>query len=464
MKLSRDALTFYLSRIIIAALALGAHIYFVRVLGAAGIGVFYLFLSLFRISYQSTSEGIGIGIAKLTAEKGESYLVSGALLMLPVLTVFTGLVFLLQPYINSYVGIGTAAYYLVTAIWASAFSESLFSQVRGEEKVGKAGLIDSAGKTVEVVAQVALVFIGWQVNGLLTGFVLGYVARVFLFNFQRDFRLHFPSLDRVKTILEFSRSSYLDNIISGRPMWVDLLIIGLLLEQFDAGIYGTVWRIVFVVVMFADSIGEALLPEVSKTGKEVSREVARQALAFAPLLAVPTFFGSLVIGPEMLVILFGGDFAGTGLLLPLVALSGVFLSIHKNMIYTLYGRGRPDRTLRIHFAGLVVNVVLNLVLIQYLGLIGAAIGSLAATVLVTSMAARFLKDGDGFLPWKRWSYQLSAGLVMAGFVLGLEHLVGLNSAAELAGLILSGALIYFGSLWVIDTDFRTRLGELSGII
>ncbi len=464
MKLSRDALTFYLSRIIIAALALGAHVYFVRVLGAAGIGVFYLFLSLFRISYQSTSEGIGIGIAKLTAEKGESYLVSGALLMLPVLTVFTAIAFLLQSHINSYVGIGTAAYYLVTAIWASAFSESLFSQVRGEEKVGNAGLIDSAGKAVEVGVQIALVFVGWQVNGLFTGFVLGYIARVVFFNWQRDFGFQRPSLERVKTILEFSRSSYLDNIISGRPMWVDLLIIGFLLEQFDAGIYGTVWRIVFVAVMFADSIGEALLPEVSKSGKEVSREVTRQAIAFAPLLAIPTFFGSLVIGPEMLVLLFGGDFAGTGYLLPVVALAGVFLSVHKNMMSAIYGRGRPDRTLRIHFAGLVLNVALNIVLIQYIGLIGAAIGSLAATVLVTSLAGRFLRDGESFFPWRKWSYQLSAGLLMATGVFGLERLVSLSTVTELSGLIFSGVMIYFGLLWFIDTEFRSRLGEVSGIL
>ncbi|EGQ44046.1 MAG: membrane protein involved in the export of O-antigen and teichoic acid [Candidatus Nanosalina sp. J07AB43] len=390
MNLSRDVSLYLISRAIIFSANLFGFLFLVRELGAAVIGSYYIFTSIMRLIFQSTSIGIGKSITKLTAERESSYAFSGFLTMAPVLIIFCLIISFNSSFISEFVGYNEAPLYLIASIWLSSISESFFASLKGETKVGSSGILDGVGKSIEVMSQVFLVLLGLKIQSLFIGIIIGYAARIVLFYSRLSYKLRLPSLENIKRIKKFSKSSYFDEIISGKPLWIDLIMIGLFLDRSQAGVYGTLWKIGFVVVMFSESLGESIFPRTSKTD-EKTVELLETALKYSTFLAIPFVAGGIAIGNEVLVLV-GSAFPKYKAAFLVIALSSLVLSVHNNIIYSLYGQNKPDISLKIHLIGLAANIGFNLYLLRYFGVTGIAAGSLIATVVTAILSIGYTKE------------------------------------------------------------------------
>jgi len=158
---------------------------------------------------------------------------------------------------------------------------------------------------------------------------------------------------------------------------VDKLIIGKLLPYTDLAVYATIFAIMKGFDFLFHSITYVLMPRVNAM-KSVS--VGRLNAPIAGLAAI-VFALYLVFGDEVVHLLYRGLYdQGTYLILPF-ALSGViklFYSVPSSVIGGRLPRSALKQFLWFNTAGIVVNVVLNLVLIRSHGLLGAAVATAIA--------------------------------------------------------------------------------------
>lgn len=134
-----------------------------------------------------------------------------------------------------------------------------------------------------------------------------------------------------------------------------------------AGLAETLWYIpnALGTVMFSRAVD----PAEDAAGTAVV--LTRVTMAITILLAVPAF----VLGPWLVEVLYGSDFAEAGVALRWILPGIVAYSVVAVLSRYLVGRGRPGLATSVMLTGLVVNVVSNLVLIPALGIIGAAASS-----------------------------------------------------------------------------------------
>lgn len=158
---------------------------------------------------------------------------------------------------------------------------------------------------------------------------------------------------------------------------LDKLVIGKLLPYSDLAVYATVFAVMKGFDFLFHSINYVLMPRVN-TMERVS--LARLNVPIAGLAAV-VFAAYLALGDEIVHLLYGGLYdQGTYLILPF-ALSGVaklFYSVPSSVIGGRLPRPALREFLWLNAAGIVVNLILDLVLIRSYGLLGVAVATAIA--------------------------------------------------------------------------------------
>jgi len=193
------------------------------------------------------------------------------------------------------------------------------------------------------------------------------------------------------------------------------------------------------------------------------------------VINVPAAAGMALLGEPIVRLLFQrGQFtaADTSLMAPLLALFAIGLpffsvvSLMTRAFYAVKDTGTPVRMATVSF---VVNVVLSLALMHWLGVAGLVVASPGAVVVQTWLLQRALGaklPGLAFGPlWLDLGKVLLATLAMGavvggGWWLGLRGHGRLGDCLALGGLIPAGVLVYGVALWRMRIGGREELAAL----
>ncbi|MFD1441642.1 flippase [Lacticaseibacillus hegangensis] len=222
------------------------------------------------------------------------------------------------------------------------------------------------------------------------------------------------------------------------------VMLGNMISVTSAGIYDYSDKIIRTILAIVTSIGTVLLPHLAsayaKNDQETIDKYFRKAVEAIAFLSLPLAFGLAAIAPDFVKWFLGSDFRTAGgvvrILAPLViimAYSGLFgsalVSIKQTTGYTISV-----------IAGCVVNVILNLLLIPYRGINGAAIATIVSETTVTLIQILWLHrcnfKFDSFIRCYRY---LLASILMSIFVIMVQKVVSSN----FAGLLVEGMLGVF---------------------
>lgn len=185
------------------------------------------------------------------------------------------------------------------------------------------------------------------------------------------------------------RSLWLSNIMSALAQRVDLFIVGLLVGQSGVGQYSTASRPVEAAVIVANSLIAVLFNgmvaasskpgDYAKSCRKNSRRVG--------LLGVVVTITLAIIGPPVLLLLYGPEFNEAASILPIYAVSLVFLFQRQFLSRILIIEKAYYLSLLNNLAMLVCCVTLNFILIPMMGLTGAALAAVLShpTSLLLSM-------------------------------------------------------------------------------
>ena len=226
------------------------------------------------------------------------------------------------------------------------------------------------------------------------------------------------------------------------------------------------------------AIGTVLLPTLSVQMRRGEVDAANRSrndlLVLAMLLTLPAAGGLAVLAEPVIGVLFErGAFAGAETAATAAAMAAyaaglpAFVAI-KVLQPGFFARENTRTPVTVASIAVGLNLVLNLILMQFFAHVGLAMATAAAAWFNAGVLAWLLQRegiyGVGRRVWWRMARLLAATLVMAGLLVLADRSLGPApgpwlEAARLAALIGGGAVVYTAAVLL----FRgIRLGELRG--
>ena len=276
----------------------------------------------------------------------------------------------------------------------------------------------------------------------------------------QEVRAHFlPNLRLFAPVVAISLYTSLDKIMLGSISGME-----------QAGFYEYSEKISKLPMAVVTALGTVMLPRMTAALSEGRGESARALLGESMWVmqaaAMAMAFGIGAVAPEFSVVFFGPGYEACAQIMPVVAAVVPIISA-SNVIGVQYMLPTfSDREYTISVcAGAAVNVALNLVLLEPLGAMGAAVATVCAEAAVLGYQCwvvrrdlPLLDYASGALPF------LVMGCVMAMCVRLVAGALGAPSAGGLVIEVLVGAACYtvLAAVWCVVSGRRDLLRRLLG--
>lgn len=437
-------------------------VYFARVLPQEELGVYFLFYLVVQIA--SLVSGLGLGTAvvqRVSSSDRPDAMYSAAMTLIVTVTVIAGAAFvLLQEPIGDYVGANVPL--LLTLGVAGWLLADLHKRaIQGEDRV----LVSNGLQLIEDIGRVGLgavlITLGFGAEGIMIGLVGGFALTTLVGVALTNLRFTRPARRDFTSLFEMSRYTMFYGPTNFIYFWFDTFMIGLWLGQASVSAYEVAWQTTRVLIVPTNAISQTIFPKVSRWETEDARETIEDILPgvvlFTLTIPLPGLVGLLVLGPELLSLVYQPEYAEAAI--PLVILGGymVIEALHRvgNTIVT--GMDRPEIPFRSRMVGVVLAIGLNVLLIPRYELVGAAVATFAAkladALLLWIPIARLL---DVDLPWRSLVWQVLASVLMGLALYWVTTQQTVSSLPVLLTMIAAGATTYW-LLILLDAEIRRVL-------
>jgi O-antigen/teichoic acid export membrane protein len=232
-----------------------------------------------------------------------------------------------------------------------------------------------------------LVYIGWGLPGALAAYAISWIfTDILLINFlNRTYSLKNiigEAKYNIRSILSFSAPICLTQVISQLRGTFELLFLGMISSLATVGVYSAAVRIQMVGVMLlsaVDMVSKPLISDMYHQGDIIQLDSLYKTLTRWSLLFIIPFFLTILLFAEPVMSIFGEEFASGEVVLRIFSIGTLINASTGICSAMIIMTGHSRISFMNSLIIISVSVVLNLLLIPYLGIIGAAI---AATVTI----------------------------------------------------------------------------------
>lgn len=440
----------FTGRLIKAALI----IYVARALGAAGYGVFSYAVSLagfFSLFSDIGITGILIREGARNPKALPEHLATALGIKVGLLTITNIAIFAVAPFFAENVPEALTLLPLAAAlITFDGFRDLAFGVTRSQEKMQtEAGISIITNLAITALGIGAVFFFQATPLMLMIGYTAGsLVGTVYAYwtiraNLPNPFR-HFRK-NLVWQMIAEGVPFGLMGLLGSLMLNVDTLIVGWLTNAADAartlGVYAAAQRPVHILYMVPAILSTAVFPALARLAnldRPRFKSLLENAIAVSLLIAIPLVVGGLILGQDLMSLLFGSEYLdGTPTFMVLLfTLPIVFTGSFVANAVLAYDSQRSFWLYLI--LGLVSNIVLDIILIPPFGIMGSAIATVAAQIFANVVIWRKLKSIQDFQTLRHLpKMSISAiGMGAVVFVLGLTGLPVLVNVAVGAGVYL----------------------------
>ena len=243
---------------------------------------------------------------------------------------------------------------------------------------------------------------------------------------------------------------------------LDNVMLGFMTNDASVGIYSAAVNIRNILVAVVTSLGAVLLPRASyyieHKKDDAFYEISAKACHFVVLLAVPLWVYFTVYARLGILFLSGEAYleatTSIRLLMPTLLMIGLTNIMGIQMLVPL---GREKAVLYSVLAGAVTDLVLNTALIPVYREVGAAIGTLAAEIVVFVFQYRILSDRLSAVFRKTAYWKILAALVIAS---AASFRLASLPYSYLLLLVLTAVVfmaVYGGVLWILKEPLALEI-------
>ena len=362
-----------------------------KLLGVSFYGKYVLVLTVISLISGLSDLGLGMSLSRFLPSVKDTD--EGAKTFYSVFWatfLINGIVFFIVGVVGSYLATyfhlpPGIAFHIAAAVALYSMYGVVIEFYRACEFIRTYVLLGGARNVAEIVVVAVTAIFTRDLTRVVDGMaMLNFIALVgiYLSIRSRVGRVHGPD-DRVKKLLSFSLP-----LVPGRVAdWVvnlsDRFLIGLFLGEFAVGIYNpgyALGSLILVVPTILVTMLPPLLSRLYDTGKlSIVDDIVIYTLKYFLIVAIPTFFGLIVISKQLLLVLSNQIIAEQGYVIPpIVALGAVLYGCSQILLQVLQVRLRTKRIAVAALTGAAVNLILNLLLIRTFGIVAAAVTTTVA--------------------------------------------------------------------------------------
>lgn len=463
MDLRNSSFKLFLSRGATAGLLFVGITLFAQILEPSQLGSFFLFEALLGLLSIPADFGLRSAAEKRISEgrNADDVLTTVALLKLPPLLAVASGVIALEGPINQYVGLPVANL-LVVALFLNEFGRLTLRVLAGELRVGETAALRFSRYFVWFVAGVVFVVNDFGALGLIYGLIIGLVVMLLGGVYKQSTSFGVPSPELASSVLSYSKFDFVSNVGGYFYSWIDLAIIGLFMGLSQVGAYEVAWRVAKLVTLLSGSIASAVFPQISQwSAKDETKHIESllpKVISPALVVPIPAFFGMLLFSSEILTFVFGTEYAIAAMALVVLSGEKIFQSLHMIFGRALRAIDRPDLAARAVAVTILINIVLNVVLIQKFGLIGAATATAFAFLVNMILHLQYLSNFLSIdINYREigWFGGAGVGMSIILFLFKTILRIEITSAFILFIFVISGATIY-GGLVLLYSPIRIK--------
>lgn len=455
----------FLSEISGRLLKMGLVIYTARILGVSGWGIFSYTISVGSLLMIFSDIGIGDLIIREATKKKDEYktYVSTALLLKIILLISsTVLIIFISPFI-SHIPEAVSIFPIVALIlFFDSMRELGLSINRISEKMERDMVVKIVTNSIIFGLGIILLKIKLVPESIALayaiGSAIGFITIAFII--RKDFKKLISKIDVnlfkqiIKTTWPFAFIALIGTIMGN----IDIYMLGIWRNSTEIGLYSAVQRIQQFVIIIPSTITVAVFPLMSRLANvdnEQFKIVFKKTISLVIMIGLPISLGGIFLADQLVPIIFGQDYLGAIPILRILMamlLSSFPLFLLSNVIFAY---NKQKELVKAYSAGIIANILLNLLLIPKFGAIGSAIATLISTTTVTIIIWGKIKIISYYEILPKIKKYLVATLVMIFSILILKNL-HINVIIN----IFISSLVYFASLLLFKESIFKELRDI----
>ena len=204
------------------------------------------------------------------------------------------------------------------------------------------------------------------------------------------FRLDRPLLAKQ---LEFGAKSWVQTLTGHMLLRADVYMVSYFLGPAPTAFYALALHLTEMVLEIPQAIGLVLYPRLASLPKQQVHRLTAQTCRRTLLLTAACALAITLVGPTVITLWYGPDYAPAGAPLPWVAVGAVGMSIYVILTRDFTSQGRQAVNIGAGVPALVSNLALNYFLVPSMGIIGAAMATALSYVLACVILLTF------YVPW-----------------------------------------------------------------
>ncbi|WP_405323101.1 flippase [Methanobrevibacter sp.] len=344
--------------------------------------------------------------------------------------------------------------YITTAIsFFACMNLMLISFFRTFQQMKRYSLFLVLQSYIGVFVSIYLTYAGYNIETVVLGLLTGYVAVFIMMAFLivKYLGIGIGKWSNLKEQLAFALPTIPSNVSSWVVDSSDKYVIGILIGSVAVGCYSPGYALGSILLMFLSPFAvllPAVLPEHYEKGdiREVDKYLS-YSMKYYLLLTVPAAVGMSVLSKPLLYIITTPEIAlGGYMVTPFVCLGAIFMGMYgiTNNILILEKNTMILGKLWIVVA--ISNIVLNLLLVPYLNILGAAIATLICYILAFAVTAIASKKTMR-LPFNmKELLKIVVAASIMGIAVYLMHPIGIINVLI---SIIAGVIIYFAIIFIL---------------
>jgi len=328
----------------------------------------------------------------------------------------------------------------------SLFYFRVFRQIK---KYSYLTLFETFGKLFFILI---LLKIGY---GLLGVILATLIVQIFIFLIslvgiisQIGFTL--PRFTHIKEYLQFSLPLTPTSLVRWITESSDRYLVTYFLGLGSVGVYSAAYSIGNLIQLFVSPLQLILLPELSKLFDEDKIDQVRtymsHSLRYFLLITIPAVFGLSALAKPLLGIFTTQDFLSGWLVIPIIAFAGLLAGIFQILINILFLVKETKFATYINIIAAASNVMLNLLLIPSIGIIGAALSTLIAYLLMIILCIRISMKHFVF---DFYFYDIAKSIFSSLAMYLFVSRFYISNVYELFGVTAIGAFVYVFMMFIV---------------
>jgi O-antigen/teichoic acid export membrane protein len=251
-----------------------------------------------------------------------------------------------------------------------------------------------------------------------------------------------------KHLLKESLPIALSSIILIIYIRTDIVMLSIMKGDVAVGYYSGASKIYDTLILIPAAFMVSLFPIMSasfKNSKERLIKSYRLCFRYLLIIILPIAIGTTLLADEFIFLLYGAEFAGSASALQILIWALVFTSVNLVLLHLLISINKQKLNTFSHTMCAIANVVLNFILIPMLSYNGAAIATVATTVVLFIASFYFVSKHLQLISLHKILIKpVISGLVMGAFV---YYFIDVNIFL----LIPLAAAIYLVALFILKT-------------